>query len=171
MRIVKFLLISIVGLFVAMTALSLLFPSQMRVSRGINIAVGREKAYATVSDLRTWEQWNGFIRGTPLTGKSLSTPSAGKGAALRSDQLVITEGISTPDYVAFDWNQLRGRRFEGGFNLLQVRPDSLTVQYWFDFHFRWYPWEKLGIFVYDRQWGPILQESLDSLKVYLEKVP
>ena len=171
MRIVKFFLISIVGLFIAMTALSVLFPSQMRVIRSINIAVPRDKVYAVVSDFSTWEQWNAFIRGTPLTGKSLSVPSSGKGAMLRSDQLVITEGVSAPDYVAFDWNQLRGRRFEGGFNLLQFRPDSLAVQYWLTFHFRWYPWEKLGIFVYDRQWGPVLQESLDSLKVYLEKVP
>src|ERR1700759_5137748 len=98
MRIFKFFLIGIVGLFVAMTALSLLFPSRMRVIRSVNMAVPREKAYAVVSDFRTWEQWNAFIRGTPLTGKSLSVPSAGKGAMLRSDQLVITEGASEPDY-------------------------------------------------------------------------
>jgi hypothetical protein len=171
MRFVRLLLIAVVVLFVVFTGISLLFPSHMRISRGINVAVSREKVYAVVSDLRTWEQWNGFIRNTPLTGKSVSSPSSGKGAMLRSDQLVITEGNSTPEAVAFDWNQLKGRRFEGGFNLLQFRPDSLTVQYWFDFHFRWYPWEKLGIFVYDRQWGPLLQESLDSLRLYLENSP
>jgi hypothetical protein len=171
MRFVKLFLISIIVLFVVLTALSLLFPSHMRISRGINVAVSRERVYAVVSDLGTWERWNSFIRNTPLTGKSVSSPSAGKGAMLRSDQIVITEGISTPDAVGFDWNQLRGRRFEGGFNMVQFRPDSLTVQYWFDFHFRWYPWEKLGVFVYDRQWGPLMQESLDSLKLYLENSP
>jgi hypothetical protein len=171
MRFVKFILISLVVLFVVLSGLSLLFPSNIRISRTVNVAATREKAFAVVSDLRTWELWNGFIRGTPLTGKSFSSPSAGKGAVLRYDQLVITEGPSTPEYLSFDWNQLKGRRFEGGFNLLSIHPDSLTMQYWFDFHFRWYPWEKLGIFVYDRQWGPMMEETLDSLKLYLEKAP
>jgi Polyketide cyclase / dehydrase and lipid transport len=171
MRIVKLFLIGVIVLFLVSTCLSLLFPSHMRVSRGVNVAVSRAKVYAVVTDLATWDRWNSFIKGTPLTGKSVSTPSAGKGAVLRSDQLVITEGEPEPGNVPFDWNQMRGRRFQGGFNLLQFRPDSLTVQYWFDFRFRWYPWEKLGIFVYDRQWGPVLQESLDTLKLYLENSP
>ncbi|HEY4060871.1 MAG TPA: SRPBCC family protein [Puia sp.] len=171
MRFVKLFVLSVIVLFVVLTALSLLFPSHMRVSRGINVAVSRERVYATVSDLQTWGQWNYFIRNTPLTGKSISTPSAGKGAVLRSDQLVITEENSTLEVVSFDWNQLKGRGFKGGFNMLRFRPDSLAIQYWFDFNFRWYPWEKLGIFVYDRQWGPVMQESLDSLKLYLENSP
>ena len=171
MRFVKLFLVAIVVLFVVMTALSLLFPSNVRISRTVEMAVAREKAYATLSDLHTWERWNGFIRGTPLTGKSFSPPAAGKGAQLRSDQLVITEGPSDSNYLSFDWNLVKGRRFQGGFNLLQIHPESLTVQYWFDFHLRWYPWERLGIFVYDRQWGPMMKESLDSLKLYLENSP
>ena len=101
MRIVKLFLITIVVLFVVLTGISVLFPSQMRVIRGINVAVPREKVYAVVSDFRTWEQWNAFIRGTPLTGKSLSSFSR-KGAMLRSDQPAITEAESAPDEVAFD---------------------------------------------------------------------
>jgi hypothetical protein len=173
MRFIKFFLISIIVLFVVLTALSLLFPGNVRISRSVNVAASREKAYAVLSDLRTWDQWNGFIRGTPLTGKSISSPFAGRGAELRSDQLVITEEDTAPDssYLTFDWNQRKGRRFEGGFSLLPTPRDSLSIQYWFDFHFRWYPWEKLGFFVYDRQWGPVMEESLDSLKRYLENSP
>ena len=171
MRFVRFFLIGVIVLFVVLTALSLLFPGNVRISRTVEVAVAREKAYATLSDLRTWERWNGFIRGTPLTGKAFSSPASGKGAQLRSDQLVITEGLSDSNYLSFDWNLVKGRRFQGGFSLLQIHPESLTVQYWFDFHLRWYPWERLGIFVYDRQWGPMMKESLDSLKLYLENSP
>jgi hypothetical protein len=171
MRIIKFILISIIFLFIVLTGLSLLFPANMRVSRSVSVAIPREKVYAVLSDLRTWDQWNGFIRGTPLTGKSFSSPSAGKGAMLRSDQLVITEGGSDSNDLRFDWDQRKGRRFEGGFSLAPTPRDSLSIQYWFDFHFRWYPWEKLGFFVYDRQWGPVMEETLDSLKLYLENSP
>src|SRR5882724_9682476 len=97
MRFIKFFLISIIFLFVVLTALSLLFPGNVRISRSVNVAAPREKVYSVLSDLRTWDQWNGFIRGTPLTGKSISSPSAGKGAILRSDQLVITEETIAPD--------------------------------------------------------------------------
>jgi hypothetical protein len=171
MRFVRFFLIGVIVLFVVSTALSLLFPGNVRISRTVEVDVPREKAYATLSDLRTWERWNGFIRGTPLTGKAFSSPASGKGAQLRSDQLVITEGLSDSNYLSFDWNLVKGRRFQGGFSLLQIHPERLTVQYWFEFHLRWYPWERLGIFVYDRQWGPMLKESLDSLKLYLENSP
>ena len=171
MRLIRFFLLSVIVLFLVLTGLSLLFPSHLRISRAVNIAAPRERIYAALSDFRSWEQWNLFIRGTPLTGKSLSSPSSGKGAVLRSDQLVITELEAAPDYMRFDWNQVRGRRFEGGFNLLQVSPDSLTVQSWLDFHFRWYPWEKLGSLVYDPQLGPVMEESLASLKRYVENSP
>jgi uncharacterized protein YndB with AHSA1/START domain len=171
MRLIRFFLLSLIVLFLVLTGLSLLFPSHLRISRAVNIAAPRDRIYAALGDLRAWEQWNQFIHGTPLTGKAFSTPSSGKGAVLRSDQLVITEMEATPNYIVFDWNQTKGRRFEGGFNLLAFRPDTLAVQMWLDFHFRWYPWEKLGVFVYDRQWGPMMEESLDSLKRYLENSP
>jgi Polyketide cyclase / dehydrase and lipid transport len=171
MRFVKLILISGMIFFLVLSAISLLFPSHLRVSRAINIAASRDNIYATVSDLRTWDSWNEFIRSTPLTGKSFSSPSRGKGAALRSDQLVVTELASSPDGVFFGWDQRGGKYFEGGYNLLQLSPDSLTVQAWFDFHFRWYPWEKLGILVYDKKMGPVMEESLAGLKRFMENSP
>jgi hypothetical protein len=171
MRIIKLLLICAIGLFVVMTALSLLFPSRLRLSRAVNVAVPREKVYAAVGDLRRWEEWNAFIRATPLTGKTYSSPASGKGAFLHTDQLVLTVMTSAPDSVALDWRLSTGKHFEGGYNILQTGSDSVTIQSWFDFHFRWYPWEKLGILVYDKQFGPLMEESLAGLKQYLEKTP
>lgn len=171
MHLIKFSLISVVLLFLALVALSFFFPSHIRISRAINIAASREKTYAALSDLRAWDDWNTFTRSTPLTGRSLSSPSSGNGAFLRSDQLIIREEESGPDSVQFDWRQTKGKSFRSGFNLLQLRPDSLTVQWWIDFHFRWYPWEKLTSLVYDQHFGPIMEESLAGLKQYVEKVP
>lgn len=171
MRFVKPVLISIIVLFLMLTALSLLFPSHIRISRAINVAATREKTYAAISELRDWDQWNTFIRLTDLTGISLSSPSFGKGAFVRTDQLTISEEESSLDSVRFYWKQTKGRSFTNGFQLLQLRPDSLTVQCWVDFHFRWYPWEKLGSLVYDQQFGPVMEETLAGLRRYVEKVP
>ena len=168
MRYLKLLLISALVFIVALTALSLLFPSHLRVTRSINVAAPREKIYAALSDLRAWEEWNEFIRSASLTGKTWSSPSAGKGAFMRSDQLLLTVTGTGPDSVHCYWRQQKGRNFDGGFYIFRMQPDSLTVQGFMDFHFRWYPWEKLGILLYDKRLGPVLEESLAGLKHYLE---
>ncbi len=171
MRVIKFFIISVIVLFVVLIALSLLFPSRLRVSRAINLAAPKEKVVAAVGDLRQWEVWNAFIRATPLTSKVYSTPASGKGAFLHSDQLNLTLLNTHADSIAVDWRLSNGKHFEGGYNVLQTASDSITVQAWFDFHFRWYPWEKLGILVYDKKFGPLMEESLAGLKLYLEKSP
>jgi len=173
MRLIRLGLISFLLFFLVLLGLSLLFPSHQRVSRAINIAAPREKVYAAVSDLRAWDSWNRFVSNTPLTGRSISSPSSGKGAAIRSDQLIVTileagQNAAGMDSVTIGWDQSHGKHFTGGFHLLQLYPDSLTVQWWFDFHFRWYPWEKFGSLVYDQKLGPVMEESLAGLKHFLE---
>jgi len=44
----------------------------------------------------------------------------------------------------------------------------MIVEWYFNFHFRWYPWEKLGSMYYDKQLGPLMEKSLINLKSYIE---
>jgi hypothetical protein len=72
--------------------------------------------------------------------------------------------------VQLNWALTGGKQFRGGMQFLpSFNADSLTVQWWFDVHFRWYPWEKLSILVYDRKLGPVMEESLKGLKRFVEK--
>jgi hypothetical protein len=169
MRFVKFFIIGFVVLFLALTALSLLFPSNLRISRVINVSTSRERTAAVLADLRGWSQWNQFARNGTLTNMQYSSPAAGKGAWLSSDQLTIHETEADSNGVLLQWDLKGGKRYLGAFDLVSINRDSLTVIWSFDFHFRWYPWEKLGAFVYDRKLGPAMEESLDSLRLYLEK--
>ena len=169
MRYIKFLLFAVLSLFIVLTAFSLLFPSDLRISRVINVTASKARTVETIADLRSWGQWNQFVRNTQLTNKQYSSPSGGKGAWLSSDQLAVHEVEADSNGVLLQWDLKGGKRYAGGFDLLTVNPDSLTVQWWFDLHFRWYPWEKLGAFVYDRKLGPAMEESLDSLRSFLEK--
>jgi hypothetical protein len=164
LRFIRFLILSLIVLFLVMTGLSLLFPSSTRVMRVITIAASRGKAMSTVSDLRTWPRWNGFVQSPDLTNKRWSTPSAGKNAWMRTDQLTVTETAADSNSIAVNWDLRGGKQYAGGFQIDQSFPDSVTVQWWFDLHFRWYPWEKLGVFVYDRRFGHVMEESLRGLK-------
>ena len=169
MRILKFAIISVVVFFFMLTALSLVFPSNVRLSRTINVGVPKGKVLAALNDLHTWPEWNRFVSATPLTGKTFSDPSSGQGAFLRSDQLLLTITAAGADSVRASWTKPGGRSLQNGFDIWPAPgSDSLTVQEWFDFHFRWYPWEKFQGLIYDRQLGPLMEESLAGLKRYVE---
>ena len=168
MKLIKFALISLVALFLVMTGLSLLFPSNLRVSRVINIAAPREKVANVIADFNSWKDWNKFLGGNTLTNVHISSPSAGKGALLTADQLTIRETAVDSESVLLHWDLKGGKEVDGGFSLGTPNPDSLAVLWYFDLHFRWYPWEKLGVFVYDRKLGPAMEESLTSLKQFVE---
>jgi hypothetical protein len=168
-RFVKFALLSVVTFFLLLTVLSLLFPEDTRVVRVINVAASRQRVIAAVSDFHTWGEWNHFLQ-APLTNIKYSSPSAGTGAWLRTDQMAISVLAADSNGVKFNWDLTGGKQFRGGMQFLpSFSADSLTVQWWFDLHFRWYPWEKFGVFVYDRKLGPVMEESLKGLKQFVEK--
>lgn len=39
-----------------------------------------------------------------------------------------------------------------------------TLQLYYDFHLKWYPWEKLASIVYDKQLGPDMEKKLATIK-------
>jgi hypothetical protein len=168
LRFVKLFFISAIMLFLVVTLLSAILPSHIRISRAINIGAPIEKVYKIIDDLATWDKWNGFIINTPLTHKSVSSPSVGSGAKIASDQLIVRIEKSGTDSIVTSWEQANAKHFSGGYNIMQLRADSVTVQWYFDFHFKWYPWEKFTSLVYDKQLGPVMEESLGQLKKVAE---
>ena len=169
MKIVKFALLSLVVLFLVFTGLSLLFPANLRVARVVKIAAPKEKVFGAISDFRAWKDWNQFLRPNTLSNVRYSSPSAGKGAILTADELIIRETAADSGGILLHWNLKGGKDVDGGIQFDSQNTDSLTVMWYFDLHFRWYPWEKMGIFVYDRKLGPIMEESLTGLKQFVEK--
>jgi hypothetical protein len=169
MRLIRFVFFSLLVLFFLFTALSLLFPSHQRISRAINIGATKREVIKQLRDLQSWDTWNHFTGKTPLTGKQVINPSGADTGRYLSEELAITVFPRGTDSVITNWKQKTGKSFTGGFACFQLRPDSITVQWYFDFHLRWYPWEKFTGMLYDQQFGPVMQESLADLKQVLEK--
>jgi len=42
------------------------------------------------------------------------------------------------------------------------------VQWYFDFHLDWYPWQKFQSIIYDKQLGIPMENSLQQLKQIVE---
>lgn len=149
-------------LFLLLVAFSSLLPSVIRISRAVDITVANEKLRAQLTDLRRWEQWNEFIK--VLTDKNIEEKR------IRSKQLTVTMTQSNAAAVSTSWVQQNGKSFPAVFNI--ISNDSVTtLQWYFDFTFKWYPWEKFSSIIYDKQLGPQMEQSLLNLKQLLEEAP
>jgi hypothetical protein len=167
MRFIKLIFISVIFLSLFLTAFSLLFPPHLHIARNIGIASSEQKINSVISDLHTWDKWNKFINDSSLSNKTIS---AG-GDTLRSDQLQISVKKDSIDNIEIIWTQPNKKTFTGGFKLMEINPGSVTVQWYFDFTFKWYPWEKFSSLIYDKQLQPEIEESLTNLKRLVENNP
>jgi predicted PurR-regulated permease PerM len=164
MRLVKLGLISIVVLFVVIFCISLLIPSKVRISRAINITAPKDSVTRYLADLRQWPKWNTLITKQELTNPWYSNN------AFTSDKLQVRLGKVDTDTITTIWQQSTGRETFSGFNL-HTADNTIVVQWYFDFQLKWYPWEKFGSIIFDKQLGPPMEQSLGELKKKLETIP
>jgi hypothetical protein len=162
MKLLKLAIISFIGLFTVITVISLLMPSQVRISRAVDISAPKEKILTHIYYMPAWKEWNKFIDSLP--SKALTNNF------LKNDQLTIAILQRSDSMITANWQQKSGTSFNSGYILIPQPGGSLyTMQWYFDFKLRWYPWEKFQSIVYDQQLGPVMEQSLQQLKKDLER--
>ncbi|WP_315816625.1 SRPBCC family protein [Paraflavitalea speifideaquila] len=159
MRFVKLGLISIVGLFLVIFLMSLLIPSHVRISRAINISAPADSVKYYLSNLRQWEQWNTLIKTAENTNPRYSQNG------FTSDGLQVLLIGAKSDTITTAWRMEKeaGREIGSGFTL-HTADNTTVVQWYFDFYLKWYPWEKFGSIIFDKQLGPPMEQSLGNSK-------
>jgi Polyketide cyclase / dehydrase and lipid transport len=167
MRIIKAAGIIILVFVLLLTGISLLLPSHTRVSRTINIQRPKDSVYAFVNNPQNWRYWYpAFTNNAEITakitysadGKALITPDGG-----------ITITGNTADEVQVSFRQ-RDNVLNGAFTILKIpNGDSSIVQWYFDEHAKWYPWEKFRSLLADKTIGPSMEEGLTNMKRFLER--
>ena len=162
MRFLKLGIISAVALFGVILLISLLLPSHVRISRAIDINARRETIYPLLADIQQWERWSEYIR---AYHNRVAQPDM-----LKTDEVAVFITGKTDSLVTADWTQPSGNKFGSGFAIFGNTGGQghTTVQWYFDFHVKWYPWEKFQSIVYDQQLGPEMEKSLNSLKQLAE---
>jgi hypothetical protein len=161
MRFVKLFFISIVLIFLLLTAISALLPSRVRISRAIDIEASAPAISAEISSPGNWERWNEYVM--HLKEKTFFPDS------IHGNNIDISWKKRNNNEVLTRWYQHNGKEYTAGFRLLG-RGSITTVQWYFDFTFSWYPWEKFSSIIYDAQVGPAMQQSLENLKRITENV-
>lgn len=151
MRLVKLALISFAVIFFIVFLISLLFPSHIRISRAVNLPNQRNEIFALLKNEKVWHP-----------AYQDSAASEGMSALQRS---AVEQTEST---LVFRLQQPGRKAVTNGWQLYGgPSSDSLTLQWYMDFRLGWYPWEKFSSLFYERTYGEMMQQGLDTLKKQL----
>lgn len=119
-----------------------------------------------LSDVSGWKKW---YPGAD-TLKLYYEGNVDRGLVLdeqRKRYLVLKEKRN--DQVTAEYVLLNKKIPTGWLVATNAESNSVTIQWYMDFHLRWYPWEKFSSLMFERIYHPQLQQGLDNLKRILEK--
>jgi len=159
MRLIKLGLISILVLFILATLMGLLLPSKVIVSRTTDIHAPADSIFGYLKDMRLWKQW---IDGMDHPGVIISSPVS---ADLAGTKVDITYADSLQ--VSAIW---KGRNTATQYSTQKIiQQEQVCIVNWqFEQHIKWYPWERLGSMMNDKIIGTMMEKDLANLKAIFE---
>ena len=149
MRLIKLVILSFIFLFLVVTAISLLIPSHIRISKAANIGGSKDSIFALIKDQNRWPEWHPAFMNDSLN---------------RMAAIQVKAVIQNDSEQVFQFQQPGRRAVVNGWKFYSLSADSLTLQWYMDFHLRWYPWEKLGSLFYENTYGVMMEQGLSNLK-------
>ena len=166
MRLLKLAILSIVFLFLLITGFSLFIPSTVRISRATSIMAPKEVVMEQVAEPVNWKNW------FPLAGPSKPLYVNGEVKGIIMDTVKQRGLLMTGRNDTAVWAINAGpkaRNITSGWNIHQGNTQGdITIQWWMDFKLHWYPWEKFASLLFEKQYGPHMEEGLGRLKTFTE---
>lgn len=167
MRFIKLAVISVVLLFMVVTAISVLLPSTIHLSRAIDINASSGAVYSTINNVSRWKTWYADYDSLHAT---VSGKDTGQGASVTMYKTTVTITATSPGKIEAIWQSGNNTPLVGAFNIIQHDSASITTVQWkLVHHVKWYPWAKFASILSDKAAGPVMEKSLDNLKAVLEK--
>lgn len=160
---------SLIILFLLVTGMSLFLPSRVRISKAMNVLALPDDIRSPIRDMKRWREWNTFFLSLPDTQLHIIDSAVGPQNAMEVNGTQISWETWTPDeYVAL--MRREGKEpVRNGWNLIHhPGSDSTTVQWYMDFKLHWYPWEKFGSLLFERSYGPGMEQGLTNLKKIIQ---
>jgi hypothetical protein len=146
-RFIKLAIISFALIFGLLTAISLLIPSRVRISKAIDLQAPRDSVRHLITDTTAWRAWHPAYLNNRQQAAAITINTI-------SDSL-ITATISSPGKNSL----LNGWQF-----YTHGQSSTYTLQWYIDFKLRWYPWEKFGSLFYEATYGQMIEQGLSNIK-------
>lgn len=169
MRAIRLLVLSIVALFLLVTAISLFIPSRVRISKAINVKASQQTVWRHIDNMGEWKNWNPFfqqVQQSMITdidsSQGMLTAMTVNGTRISWQTMVDTEHVAAMERPG------RLSVLNGWKNMKIAGSDSTTIQWYMDFHLHWYPWEKFGSLLFEKSYSPKMEQGLSNLKKMVE---
>ncbi len=162
MKLIRFIVISVVVIFAIASFIGLLLPSTVLVSRAVNVSAPKDSIIRYVNDIWQWKEWMEGFRDPSVIIQSASF------AEMNGTKVSIT-GLSDST-VRTVWTTRKGNFQIATMQLIGSPGQNITVVQWqFEEKLNWYPWERLGSMMNDKIIGPMMETNLNNLKNLAEK--
>lgn len=166
MKYIRLFLGSVIVLFFLITIISLFIPSHIKLSKAINLKAGKEKVMSHISEPQNWKKWYpGLDSAEIIYGGEMI-----KGWVLDKNKKAKIELTKfTADEVQAEFTGGKTNPVLNGWKIMSYPGnDSVAVQWYMDFHLRWYPWEKFASLLLEKSYGLKMEQGLTNLKQVVE---
>jgi hypothetical protein len=158
-RIIKLAILSFIFLFIVLTGITLLIPSDIRLSKVVNIKAPKDSIFHLIKNKEEWARWHPSFRNNNQPGH---TPANVKAT-------VVSE---TDSLLTIQWQTGNSKPINNNWQLHQMGEENdYTLQWFINFHSSWYPWQKLKTLFYENNYGKMMEEGLKNLKAAAEPSP
>jgi Polyketide cyclase / dehydrase and lipid transport len=164
-KIFRLLFFSALFLFLLVTGISLFIPSNIRISKAIDIAAPPGTVFRQVSEPVQWKNWFPGLESSRLFYQT----GVVKGVIINDSSrqyIRITE--QKKDEIV---TELRSgsKKIISGWKLINyAQSNSTTLQWYMDFKLRWYPWEKFSSLLFEKSYGLRMEQGLNNIKKLVE---
>ena len=151
MRLIKLAILSFIILFLVATAISLMIPSHIRISKAANFQVSqKQELLNAIKDQNQWKEWH---------------PAYMHDSMQKMNSVNVTKQIQSDSEVVVVMQQGNKPPVTNGWKFHEFpNSDSLTLQWYMDFRLKWYPWQKFGSLFYENIYGRMMEDGLTNLK-------
>src|SRR5215218_10725832 len=158
MRLIKLALISLIVFFVVITAMSLLFPSHIRISKAVTISKESDSVFYLINDFAQWPRWHPAFQKQNMD------------SVLQKNKISLKRIVRTDSLVTLNWQQAGKLPVVNSWQIHRFgTADSLALQWYMDFELKWYPWQKFGSLFYENTYGRLMEQGLHNIKQIVQQ--
>jgi hypothetical protein len=147
MRFIRLGIISIVMIFLLFTGISLFIPSQVNISRAINLASEADSVMLLIKDTAQWSSW--------YPGYD----------TMRAKGTTVNFSLVEKNKLTAEFKSQKSKTISSTWQVIPYEhTDSITLHWNMLFKLKWYPWEKFGSLLYEKAYGTQMETGLNNLK-------
>ncbi len=161
MRSFKVVFLSFLLMGFVILVFSFFIPSSTKLSRGITIKKPLIEVKNNLKQIQNWHYWHKGLAKEDI----IEIDTIGYSMLTKKVQLNLKNETDTS--LEFNLKMVKGPSLLSSI-ILYNHNDSCSIQWFYTFKSKWYPWEKFASLFHNNIYGNALDSNLIALKNYIE---